>query len=109
MFEAREGTLGEGERSQGGRSQGGRSRVGGRVREEEIVRVVLARFGWFAYGRGGQGGAEFLAPVAPLALVKSSGSVRRVVGMSAHGLGKVTLARGHLPFKSSTNNSHQAF
>ena len=52
--------------------------------------MVPAQFGWFAYGRDGQGGAEFLTPVAMWALVESSGSVRRVVGLSAHGLGKVT-------------------
>ena len=60
------------------------------MREEEIIQVVPAQFGWFAYGREGQGGAEFLTPVAMWALVESSGSVRRVVGLTAHGLGKVT-------------------
>jgi hypothetical protein len=60
------------------------------VREEEIVQVVPAQFGWFAYGREEQGGAEFLTPVALWALVESSGNVRRVVGLTAHGLGQVT-------------------
>jgi hypothetical protein len=62
------------------------------VREEEIIQVVPAQFGWFAYGRDddGQGGAEFLAPVALWALVDSSAGVRRVVGLTAHGLGHVT-------------------
>ena len=59
------------------------------MREEEIIQVVPAQFGWFAYGREGQG-AEFLTPVALWALVESSGSVRRVVGLTAHGLGQVT-------------------
>ncbi len=36
----------EGERSQGERGGGG-------VREEEIIQVVPAQFGWFAYGREG--------------------------------------------------------
>jgi hypothetical protein len=58
------------------------------VREEEILQVVPAQFGWFAYGRDEQGG-EFLAPVALWALVESSGNVRRVVGLTAHGLGRV--------------------
>jgi hypothetical protein len=61
------------------------------VREEEIVQVVPAQSGWFAYGRDdGQGGAEFLAPVALWALVESSANVRRVVGLTAHGLGSVS-------------------
>ena len=59
------------------------------MREEEIVQVVPAQFGWFAYGRDEQG-AEFLTPVALWALVESSGNVRRVVGLTAHGLGHVT-------------------
>jgi hypothetical protein len=59
------------------------------VREEEIIQVVPAQFGWFAYGRDEQG-AEFLTPVALWALVESSGSVRRVVGLTAHGLGQVS-------------------
>jgi hypothetical protein len=71
---------------------GGREgeRNGGRVREEEIVQVVPAQFGWFAYGREEQGGTEFLTPVVLWALVESSGNVRRVVGLTAHGLGQVT-------------------
>ena len=60
------------------------------MREEEIIQVVPAQFGWFAYGRDGQGGSEFLTPVALWALVESSGSVRRVVGLTAHGLGHVS-------------------
>jgi hypothetical protein len=60
------------------------------LREEELIQVVPAQFGWFAYGREGEGGAEFLAPVALWALVESSSNVRRVVGLTAHGLGQVT-------------------
>ena len=60
------------------------------MREEEIVQVVPAQFGWFAYGREEQGGAEFLTPVALWALVDSSAGVRRVVGLSAHGLNQLT-------------------
>ena len=60
------------------------------MREEEIIQVVPAQSGWFAYGRGGQGNAEFLAPVALWALVDSSAGVRRVVGLTAHGLGHVS-------------------
>jgi hypothetical protein len=60
------------------------------VREEEIIQVVPAQFGWFAYGRDGQGGAEFLTPVALWALVDSSAGVRRVVGLTAHGLDQVS-------------------
>ena len=62
------------------------------MREEEIIQVVPAQFGWFAYGRddGQEGGAEFLTPVALWALVDSSSGVRRVVGLTAHGLGHVT-------------------
>ncbi len=59
------------------------------MREEEIVQVVPVQFGWFAYGRDEQG-AEFLTPVALWALVESSGNVRRVVGLTAHGLGQLT-------------------
>ena len=59
------------------------------MREEEIIQVVPAQFGWFAYGRDEQGGAEFLTPVALWALVDSSAGVRRVVGLTAHGLGRV--------------------
>ena len=59
------------------------------MREEEIIQVVPAQFGWFAYGREEQG-AEFLAPVALWALVESSAGVRRVMGMSAHRLGQVS-------------------
>lgn len=59
------------------------------MREEEIVQVMSGHFGWFAYGRDEQG-VEFLAPVALWALVESSSGVRRVVGLTAHGLGQVT-------------------
>jgi len=59
------------------------------VREEEIIQVAAAQFGWFAYGRDEQG-AEFLAPVALWALVESSAGVRRVVGLTAHRLGQVS-------------------
>lgn len=50
---------------------------------------MSGHFGWFAYGRDEQG-VEFLAPVALWALVESSSGVRRVVGLTAHGLGQVT-------------------
>ena len=56
------------------------------MREEEIVQIVPAQLGWYAYGHDEQG-ADFLTPVACWALVESSGSVRRVVGLTAHGLG----------------------
>ena len=59
------------------------------MREEEIIQVMPGYFGWFAYGHDEQG-AEFLAPVALWALVESSGNVRRVVGLTAHGLDHVT-------------------
>jgi len=59
------------------------------VREEEIIQVAAAQFGWFAYGREEQG-AEILAPVALWALVESSAGVRRVVGLTAHSLGQVS-------------------
>ena len=51
--------------------------------------MVPVQFGWFAYGRDEQG-VEFLTPVALWALVESSGNVRRVVGLTAHGLGQLT-------------------
>jgi hypothetical protein len=51
--------------------------------------VMPGQFGWFAYGRDEQG-VEFLTPVALGALVESSGNVRRVVGLTAHGLDHVT-------------------
>ena len=57
--------------------------------EEEIVQIVPAPLGWYAYGRDEQG-AEFLAPVTLWALVQSSAGVRRVVGLTAHGLGQVS-------------------
>ena len=60
------------------------------MREEEIIQVVPAQFGWFAYGRDEEGGAEFLTPVTLWALVDSSAGVRRVVGLSAHGLNQLT-------------------
>ena len=53
------------------------------MREEEIVQIVPAPLGWYAYGQDEQG-VEFLAPVTLSALVQSSESVRRVVGLSAH-------------------------
>ena len=59
------------------------------MREEEIIQIIPAQFGWFAYGRDEQG-TEFLAPVALWALVDSSAGVRRVVGLTAHGLGQVS-------------------
>ena len=58
------------------------------MREEEIIQIIPAQFGFFAYGRDEQG-VEFLAPVALWALVESGGSARRVVGLTAHGLGRV--------------------
>ena len=63
------------------------------MREEEIIQVIPGHFGWFAYGRDEQG-AEFLAPVACWALVESSGNVRPVVGLTAHGLEQVTRVEG---------------
>ena len=60
------------------------------MREEEIVQIVPAPLGWYAYGQDEQG-AEFLAPVALWALVESSSNVRRVVGLSAHGNSSVSL------------------
>jgi hypothetical protein len=54
------------------------------VREEEIMQIIPAPWGWYAYGQDEQG-VEFLAPVALWALVESNGNVRRVVGLSAHG------------------------
>jgi hypothetical protein len=59
------------------------------VREEEIIQIMPCDFGWFAYGRDEQG-SEFLTPVALWALVESSGNVRRVVALAAHGLGQVS-------------------
>jgi hypothetical protein len=59
------------------------------VREEEILQIVPAPWGWYGYGQDEQG-VEFLAPVALWALVKSSESVRRVVGLSAHGNSSVS-------------------
>jgi hypothetical protein len=68
------------------------------LREEEIIQVVPAQVGWFAYGREGEGGAEFLTPVALWALVDSSAGVRRVVGLTAHGLGQVSRVEELLGF-----------
>ena len=59
------------------------------MREEEIVQIVPAPLGWYAYGQDEQG-VEFLAPVTLWALVQSNESVRRVVGLSAHGNGSVS-------------------
>jgi len=47
------------------------------VREDEIMQIIPAPWGW-------------LAPVALWALVESSESVRRVVGLSAHGNSSVS-------------------
>ena len=58
------------------------------MREEEVVRNVRAPRGRYAYGQDEQG-VEFLAPVALWALVQSSESGRRVVGLGAHGNGSV--------------------
>jgi hypothetical protein len=58
------------------------------VREEEIVQITSAPWGWYAYGQDEQG-VEFLTPVVCWALVQSSSNVRRVVGLGAHGLGSV--------------------
>ena len=58
------------------------------MREEEIAQIIPAPWGWYAYGQDEQG-AEFLAPVALWALVQSSESVRRMVGLSAHGSSSV--------------------
>ena len=52
--------------------------------EEEIVQIIPAPLGWYAYGQDEQG-VEFLAPVTLWALVQSNENVRRVVGLSAHG------------------------
>jgi hypothetical protein len=59
------------------------------VREEEIMQIVPASRGWYAYGQDGQG-VEFLAPVVCWALIESSSNVRRVVGLGAHGSGSVS-------------------
>ena len=59
------------------------------MREEEIVQIVSAPWGWYAYGQDEQG-VEFLAPVLCWALVESSSNVRRVVGLSAHGNSSVS-------------------
>jgi hypothetical protein len=77
------------------------------VREEEIIQVVPAQFGWFAYGRDEQGGAEFLTPVALWALVESSGNVRHVVGLSAHGLGHVSRVEDLPGFVEYRHVSHE--
>ncbi len=61
------------------------------MREEEIIQIAPAQGGWYAYGHDEQG-AEFLAPVACWALVESSGNVRHVVGLTAHGSGSVERA-----------------
>ena len=58
------------------------------MREEEIVQIIPSQGGWYAYGHDEQG-SEFLSPVACWALVESSGGVRRVVGLTAHGSGSV--------------------
>ena len=63
------------------------------MREEEIIQIISAQWGWYAYGHDEQG-AEFLAPVACWALVESSGSVRRVVGLTAHRSGSMERVEG---------------
>jgi hypothetical protein len=59
------------------------------VREGEIVQIIPAPWGWYAYGQDEQG-VELLAPVDCGALVESSSNVRRVVGLGAYGLGSVS-------------------
>ena len=59
------------------------------MREEEIMQITPALWGWYAYGQDEQG-VEFLTPVVCWALVESSGNVRRVVGLGAHELGSVS-------------------
>ena len=73
----------------GGREEGPAGQRGEQLREEEIVQIVPAPWDWYAYGQDEQG-AEFLAPVALWALVESSESARRVVGLSAHGNSSVS-------------------
>jgi hypothetical protein len=63
------------------------------VREEEIIQIIPAQWGWYAYGHDEQG-AEFLAPIACWALVESSGNVRRVVGLTAHRSGSMERVEG---------------
>ena len=59
------------------------------MREEEIMQIVPAPWGWYAYGQDEQG-VKFLASVICWALVESSSNVRRVVGLSAHGNSSVS-------------------
>ncbi len=54
------------------------------MREEKIIQIVPAQRGWYTYGHDEQG-AEFLVPVACWALVESSGNMRHVAGLTAHG------------------------
>ena len=77
------------------------------MREEEIIQIISAPVGWHAYGHDEQG-AEFLAPVACWALVESSGSVRRVVGLTAHGsgsLGRVEDLAGFVEYRYISEGS----
>ncbi len=77
------------------------------MREEEIIQIVPAQLGWHAYGHDEQG-AEFLTPVACWALVESSGSVRRVVGLTAHGsrsLGRVEDLPGFAEYRYISEGS----
>jgi hypothetical protein len=79
------------------------------VREEEIVQIIPASLGWYAYGQDEQEG-EFLTPVVCWALVESSGNVRRVVGLSAHGLGSVIRAEdspGFVEYRYVSEGSDQ--
>ena len=59
------------------------------MREEEILQIIAAPWGWYGYGQDEQG-VEFLAPVALWAPVQSSEGTRHVVGLSAHGNSSVS-------------------
>ncbi len=48
------------------------------MREEEIMQITPALWGWYAYGQDEQG-VEFLTPVVCGALVESSGNASRLV------------------------------
>jgi hypothetical protein len=61
------------------------------VREGEIVQIIPALWGWYAYGQDEQG-EEFHPPMVCWALVESSSNVRRMVDLGAHGLGSVSRA-----------------
>ncbi len=62
------------------------------MREEEIVQIVPAPWGWYAYGQDEQG-VEFLAPVLCWALVESSSNVRRVVAWARTGWARLAAWR----------------